>query len=365
VGLSLRFALHLDPFNPASPPPVPATGAVSPSRSLLGMINAGWEGKPRGLARPFLVGDKDERKSASPRGEATGTVLDETFPPEIIAHILHFFQVGRTAPAPFSLHSLLTLPLWVRQCETDDLPEDHPGRRVLTIPMRREAVKTVLAIRLVSRHFSHLATDLIAAIRVGEMEEITTAKHRAVLMRTILSCRNLRNLCLRNLDTLTDDEVVQFGALTRLRYINLGGCSRITDTSSEVLAALPLAHLNISVTRITDYGLSLLGEAAAAKVLTTLTLYGIVTITEGGSFVQCMTPPLLVADMRLSFCSSGGIRALVASLPHLTSINVRGTGISFDGGQRIKNSALCKSCQVLTGPGLLTSVYTEQHQPHA
>lgn len=266
------------------------------------------------------------------------------------------------------------------QCDTEgytglDCSEAKVAEHSVSIPQRREAARALMSVRRVSRRWRDLATEHVSSIRIGDLDDFSTAKQRAAMLQTALACRGLRSLSLRNLDKLTDEEVASLRPLTTLRYLNLGGCVRLSDAIMETLSSLPLVQLNLSVTRITDHGLRLLvasteGDSSgsgdeqhsvASKRLTTLTLYGVTRITEGKlislfvvtQIVPCAHRPGVV----WSCLPPGGVTRMAQWLPYLVSLNLRATGISKEAGQRIRASCPNKFCQVLTGASLHGSVY--------
>lgn len=128
---------------------------------------------------------------------------------------------------------------------------------------------------------SCLATAHVPSVRLGDLDDLPTAKQRQALLHLALRCRGLRSLSLRNLDSLTDEDVACLHCLRALRSLNLGGCVRLTDACLETVSRLSLLSLNLAMTRVTDEGLATLAAPMAPRKIATLTLYGVTRITEG------------------------------------------------------------------------------------
>jgi len=72
-----------------------------------------------------------------------------------------------------------------------------------------------------------------------------------------------------------------------LRNLNLGGCWRLGDDAVEdtIINLKNLVHLNLAMTKISDYALELLGENN--KWLNTMNLFGCKNITQPGVIQFC------------------------------------------------------------------------------
>ena len=101
-----------------------------------------------------------------------------------------------------------------------------------------------------------------SGIKLSEMFETTISQsHNSSVKKIVKEFPNVVSLNMRHSENLTDIKaIVSFDK--KLRSLNLGGCWRIGDSVIEdtVIKLKNLVHLNLAVTKITDYGLQLLGN---------------------------------------------------------------------------------------------------------
>jgi len=117
--------------------------------------------------------------------------------------------------------------------------------------------------------------------------------------------------------------------------LNIGGCNKLDDDIAPTLASLSsLVHLNLAVTRITDYGISIIVDEL--RHLTVVNLFGMKFITRIGA------------------------REVVDTQMYLRSLNLRGAGeqlISNDTGKMLKELCNQQECEVLTGKAKDEGIY--------
>ena len=104
--------------------------------------------------------------------------------------------------------------------------------------------------------------EMHSGIKLSEMFETTISQsHNSSVKKIVKEFPNVVSLNMRHSENLTDIKaIVSFDK--KLRSLNLGGCWRIGDSVIEdtVIKLKNLVHLNLAVTKITDYGLQLLGN---------------------------------------------------------------------------------------------------------
>ena len=218
--------------------------------------------------------------------------------------------------------------------------------------------------------------------KTSTMKSIFQEKLNFLAMLT--QCRNLTNISFRNLELLVDDDLKLISKLHFLQSLNIGGCVHVTDegiynlcfskrrdinrklqnskyiekikytssTSTESQGlhrefhqinhelCLPyLKYLNVSMTQVSDDSLDTFMESKIGKNLSSLTLYGLRSISEGKVFT------------------------FLKEAKTLSSLNIRGvTSLSPQESLRIKLFGKTKkvpvSCTVLIGPPIENSVYS-------
>jgi len=183
--------------------------------------------------------------------------------------------------------------------------------------------------RLVCKSWRRMAEGKIRTIRVnGEFASLDTVEERAHLIKFAQRCPNLTSLTFRNVIDLEDSEVSELFEGSNLVRVALGGCSRLSDRTTESLAKAQLKHVNLANTAITDKSLCILAERALN--LRFLNLYACSGVTSAG----------------VSKCES---------LAELESINLRGTRIHHR--DTVEFTKRRPSTQVLTGPAVAESIF--------
>lgn len=138
--------------------------------------------------------------------------------------------------------------------------------------------------RLVCKSWRLDAERSIQRIRVnGEFSSLDSVEEIQGLTEFLRRCQNLEVLTLRNVLTLTDDDIAKIiEDKPFLCRLVLGGCRRLSDKSTDVIAQRlrRLSHLNMAFTGITDESLRMMSEHVYK--LKELNLYRCLGVTAAG-----------------------------------------------------------------------------------
>jgi hypothetical protein len=138
--------------------------------------------------------------------------------------------------------------------------------------------------RLCCKSWKAQAERSITRIRVnGEFCSLDSEEERTQLIDFVSRCPKLQVLTLRNVITLTDDDIARITENHNLLALVLGGCRRLSDKSTRRIAenlGQRLLHLNLAFTDITDESLRIVAENV--RNLRELNLYNCSRVTVDG-----------------------------------------------------------------------------------